>query len=142
MPLRSGPSPRAWATSARSSSGPRPRPSARSGTAPTHPTRGGGPRDGPAPKCSPSLSNCLVAAPDGGNALQREGVLRAMSEFFERPVQGGRAGNDLEPMLFYDDVPPRVSAALARRMDDPDATIRRLALQASVAVRGLRDPAL
>ena len=25
-----------------------------------------------------------------------------MSEFFERPVLGGRIGNDLEPMLFHE----------------------------------------
>jgi HEAT repeat protein len=83
-----------------------------------------------------------VAALDSGNALQREGVLRAISEFFERPVQGGRIGNDLEPMLFYEDALPRVSAALMRQMTDPDPTIRRLALQALVALRGYRDPAL
>ncbi len=45
-----------------------------------------------------------VAALERGNRLQREGVLRAMSEFFERPVLGGRIGNDLEPMLFYGDM--------------------------------------
>ena len=45
-----------------------------------------------------------VTALGAGNRLQREGVLRAMSEFFERPVLGGRIGNDLEPMLFYDDM--------------------------------------
>ena len=47
-----------------------------------------------------------------------------MSEFHERPVLGGRVGNDLEPMLFYDDALPRVSAALIApdgrpRPDDP-----------------------
>ena len=73
-----------------------------------------------------------------GNRLQREGVLRAMSEFFERPVLGGRIGNDLEPMLFHGDMPDRIAAALTARMSDPDPTIRRLALQALVTIRGDR----
>jgi HEAT repeat protein len=83
-----------------------------------------------------------VAVLATGNALQREGVLRAMSEFPERPVLGGRVGNDLEPMLFYDDALPSVAAALADQLGDPDAMIRRLALQALVTLRGDRDPAL
>src|SRR5262249_5633336 len=74
--------------------------------------------------------------------LQREGILRAMAEFHERPVMGGRIGNDLEPMLFYDDALPGVSAALASQLDDPDSAIRRLALQALVTLRGSRDPAI
>ncbi len=46
-----------------------------------------------------------------GNALQREGVLRAFSEFHERPaVTDGRVGNDIEPMVFYEDALPEVSA--------------------------------
>ena len=55
-----------------------------------------------------------------GNRLQREGVLRAMSEFFERPVLGGRIGNDLEPMLFYGDMVGQVAAALIAQLADPD----------------------
>lgn len=83
-----------------------------------------------------------VAVLGRGNALQREGVLRAMSEFHERPVMGGRIGNDLEPMLFYGDAQPRVAAALERQMSDADPTIRRLALQALVTLRGDRDPSV
>jgi HEAT repeat protein len=83
-----------------------------------------------------------VAVLARGNILQREGILRAMSEFHERPVQGGRIGNDLEPMLFYDDALPAVSAALAGQLNDAEPTIRRLALQALVTLRGHRDPAL
>ena len=59
-----------------------------------------------------------------------------MSEFFERPVLGGRIGNDLEPMLFYDDMVRRVAAALVSQLADPNPVIRRLALQALVTVRG------
>ena len=59
-----------------------------------------------------------------------------MSEFFERPVLGGRIGNDLEPMLFYDDMVPRIAAALTAQMADPDPMIRRLALEALVTIRG------
>jgi HEAT repeat protein len=83
-----------------------------------------------------------VAVLERGNPLQREGVLRAMSEFYERPVQGGRIGNDLEPMLVYDEALPKLSAALIGAMADVDPTIRRLALQALVAVRGNRDSGL
>ncbi len=79
---------------------------------------------------------------NGGNALQREGILRAMSEFHERPVMGGRIGNDLEPILFYEEMLPRISTAIDRQLDDPDPTIRRLALQALVTLRGDREPSV
>jgi HEAT repeat protein len=83
-----------------------------------------------------------VAVLDRGNRLQREGVLRAMSEFFERPVLGGRIGNDLEPMLFHGELTPRVASALTARMADVDPIIRRLALQALVTIRGDRSAEL
>ncbi len=70
------------------------------------------------------LGGKYVAVLESGNRLQREGVLRAMSEFFERPVLGGRIGNDLEPMLFHGDttdpdreVPDRPD--VRPRPDDP-----------------------
>ena len=85
------------------------------------------------------LGEKYVAVLEKGNALQREGILRAISEFPDRP---GRIGNDLEPVLFYDDALPRVSAALVRATADPDPTLRRLALQALISLRGYRDPAL
>ena len=61
-----------------------------------------------------------------------------MSEFFERPVLGGRIGNDLEPMLFHGDTVGKVAAALINQLADPDPTIRRLALEALVTIRGDR----
>jgi HEAT repeat protein len=76
-----------------------------------------------------------VRALEAGNTLQREGILRAMSEFFERPVLGGRIGNDLEPMLFHEPVAKQVEASLIARLSDADATIRRLSLQALVTIR-------
>ena len=76
-----------------------------------------------------------AAVLESGSRLQREGVLSAMSEFFERPVLGGRIGNDLEPMLFYGDMVPRVASALINQLADPDPVIRRLALQALVTIR-------
>jgi HEAT repeat protein len=79
-----------------------------------------------------------VSVLENGNRLQREGVLTAMSEFFERPVLGGRIGNDLEPMLFYDDLVPRIASALTAQLADADPTIRRLALEALVTIRGAR----
>jgi hypothetical protein len=88
------------------------------------------------------LGEKYVAVLAKGNALEREGVLRAMSEFFERPVLGGRIGNDLEPMLFYGDALPHVTSALVSQLSDESPTIRRLALQALVTLRGHRDPQL
>ncbi len=82
------------------------------------------------------LGGKYVTALERGNRLQREGVLSAMSEFFERPVLGGRIGNDLEPMLFYGDMVPKVAAALTKELADSDPTIRRLALEALVTIRG------
>jgi len=79
-----------------------------------------------------------IAVLKGGNRLQRDGVLRAMSEFFERPVLGGRIGNDLEPMLFHDEIALQIGEALTAQMVDPDPMIRRLALQALVTIRGNR----
>jgi HEAT repeat protein len=88
------------------------------------------------------LGTKYARALETGNALQREGILRAMSEFFERPVLGGRIGNDLEPMLLHDPVSREVKSALIARSTDPDPTIRRLALQALVTIRGDRSPEL
>ena len=88
------------------------------------------------------LGKKYVEALRSGNSLQREGVLQAMAEFFERPVLGGRIGNDLEPMLFHDDVAKEVDAALIERMSDADPTIRRVALEALVTIRGDRSPVL
>jgi hypothetical protein len=88
------------------------------------------------------LGEKYVVALGRGSKLQREGILRAMAEFHERPVLGGRIGNDLEPMLFYDEARPKVAEALEKQLDDPDPTIRRLALEALVTLRGDRDPAL
>jgi hypothetical protein len=88
------------------------------------------------------LGGKYVVALEHGNQLQRDGVLRAMSEFFERPVRGGRIGNDLEPMLFYGEMVPRVASALIARLGDPEPEIRRLALQALTTVRGDREPEL
>ncbi|MGP0068442.1 MAG: HEAT repeat domain-containing protein, partial [Isosphaeraceae bacterium] len=84
------------------------------------------------------LGGKYVAILESGNRLQREGVLRAMSEFFERPVLGGRIGNDLEPMLFHGDMTERIAKSLTASMSDPDPTIRRLSLQALVTIRGDR----
>jgi HEAT repeat protein len=89
------------------------------------------------------LAAKYVAALKGGNALQREGVLRALSEFHDRPaVVSGRVGNDVEPTLFYDDALPEVSSALVDQMASTDPTVRRLALQGLVTLRGYRDAAL
>ena len=88
------------------------------------------------------LGSKYTSVLESGNPLQREGVLRAMSEFFERPVLGGRIGNDLEPMLFHGTMIGRLTQALSAQMSAPDPTIRRLALQALVTIRGDRSPDL
>ena len=82
------------------------------------------------------LGGKYLAALESGNRLQREGVLSAMSVFFERPTLGGRIGNDLEPMIFYGDTVRKVAAALTTQLADSDPVIRRLALQALVTIRG------
>jgi HEAT repeat protein len=84
------------------------------------------------------LGSKYVSVLESSNRLQREGVLRAMSEFFERPVLGGRIGNDLEPMLFHEGALAAIEKSLTAAMADPDPTIRRLALQALVTIRGDR----
>ncbi len=88
------------------------------------------------------LGSKYVNVLDNGNPLQREGVLRAMSEFFERPVLGGRIGNDLEPMLFHDSTIIAMAKSLTAALSDPDPTIRRLSLQALVTIRGDRSAEL
>jgi hypothetical protein len=85
------------------------------------------------------LGNKYVSALTRGNRLKREGVLRAMSEFSERPVLGGRIGNDLEPLLFYDEMVPKIASALTAQLADADPLIRRLALEALVTIRGHRE---
>ncbi len=89
------------------------------------------------------LGRKFVAAIEGGNALQRDGALRALSEFHERPaVREGRIGNDTEPTLFYDEAVPAVASALVRTLDHADPTTRRLALQGLITVRGSKDATL
>ena len=91
--------------------------------------------DGEAAWKRPSTCPCSAKA----SRLQREGVLAAMSEFFERPVLGGRIGNDLEPMLFHDEIARQIPDSPATaQMGDPNPTIRTLALQALVSIRGDR----
>ncbi|MDR3637657.1 MAG: HEAT repeat domain-containing protein, partial [Isosphaeraceae bacterium] len=85
------------------------------------------------------LAEKFVKALDSGSALQREGVLRALFDFPDRP---GRIGNDLEPMLVYGETVAHLASALTRQMSDPDPTIRRLAVRALEAVRGDPDPTL
>ncbi len=88
------------------------------------------------------LAEKYVTALKGDNALRREGVLRALSEFHERPEGTGRVGNDIEPILFYDQALPNLSAALLETLGSPDPTVRRLALQALATLRGYRDSSL
>jgi HEAT repeat protein len=88
------------------------------------------------------LAEKYVVALKGDSTLRREGVLRALSEFHERPEGTGRIGNDIEPILFYEDALPKLSAALLETLASPEPTARRLALQAMATLRGHRDPAL
>jgi HEAT repeat protein len=81
----------------------------------------------------------FAVALEGDNPTMREGILLAMTEFGERPaVTSGRVGNDVEPMLFHGEAAQRVASALIKQMDDPDPTIRRLALGALITVRDLK----
>lgn len=88
------------------------------------------------------LGEKYLRALASGNAMQKEGILRSMAEFPERPVLGGRVGNDLEPMVFHGETRSRMASALARLAADGSPEIRKLALEAMVTVRGLSDGGL
>ncbi|MFO0960458.1 MAG: hypothetical protein U0800_23995 [Isosphaeraceae bacterium] len=88
------------------------------------------------------LAGKYVAVLTGGSPYHREGILRAIAEFRERPDGKGRVGNDIEPPIFYDEALGTLANALIGQLDDPDPTIRRLALESLITVRGHRDPAL
>ena len=89
------------------------------------------------------LAAKYVEAIQGDNLQRRMGVLRSLSEFSERPaITGGRIGNDIEPAQFYDEALPAMSEALIATMADPDPTLRRLALQGLVTLKGHKEAAL
>ncbi|MDX2036983.1 MAG: HEAT repeat domain-containing protein [Isosphaeraceae bacterium] len=77
-----------------------------------------------------------------GSRSSRLGVLEAIARFHERPGGQGRVGNDTEPMLAYDEAVPKLVGALLEGTSDPDAAIRGLSLEALIAVRESRDPAI
>ncbi len=88
-----------------------------------------------------------------GNDLQREGVLRGLTEFHlrnsdsydrnQRQVrQGGtfyvRIGNDVETVQFFGESVEVVARALLPLLDSPDAETRRLATRAAFVLREVR----
>lgn len=88
-----------------------------------------------------------------GNQLQREGVLRGLTEFHLRHPdsydlnkqqvrQGGtfyvRIGNDVETVQFFGQSVEAVARALLPLLDSPDAEMRRLAIRAAFMLREVR----
>jgi HEAT repeat protein len=86
------------------------------------------------------LAGKIAQVLENGGPLAREGVLRALTEFSERPaVTSGRVGNDTEPVLVYGEMVARLGGALGSQLSDQDPLIRRLALQGMMSVRGSND---
>ncbi|HKQ72860.1 MAG TPA: HEAT repeat domain-containing protein [Blastocatellia bacterium] len=91
------------------------------------------------------MAERIARALETGNELQREGLLRGLSEYHLR--HGGytnagrytRIGNDIETIVFYPEGAPALERALAPFINSPDASRRR---QAILAAYTLRDNAL
>ncbi|MGH9939884.1 MAG: HEAT repeat domain-containing protein, partial [Blastocatellia bacterium] len=91
------------------------------------------------------MAERIARALETGNELQREGLLRGLTEFHLR--HGGytnagrytRIGNDVETVVFYAEGAPAMERALTPLIDSPDAARRQ---QAVLAAYTLRDNAL
>jgi hypothetical protein len=96
-------------------------------------------------EASRKMAERVARGLETGNELQREGLLRGLTEFHLR--QGGysnagrytRIGNDIETVVFYPEGAPAMERALGPLVDSPDAARRQ---QAILAAYTLRDNAL
>ncbi|HEU0173689.1 MAG TPA: HEAT repeat domain-containing protein [Blastocatellia bacterium] len=94
---------------------------------------------------SAQIANVIAIALTSGNELQRDGLLRGLTEFHLR--HGGyanagrytRIGNDIETIVFYAEGAPAMERALTPLVNSPDAARRERAI---VAAYTLRDNAL
>lgn len=87
------------------------------------------------------MAERIARALETGNELQREGLLRGLTEFHLR--HGGytnagrytRIGNDVETVVFYAEGAPAMERALAPMVNSPEAARRRQAILASYTLR-------
>ncbi|MBO0799024.1 MAG: HEAT repeat domain-containing protein, partial [Blastocatellia bacterium] len=92
-------------------------------------------------EASRRMAERIARALENGNDLQREGILRGMTEFHLR--SGGysnagrytRIGNDVETIKFYAEGAPALEKALAPLIESPDAVKRQRAVLASYTLR-------
>src|SRR5262249_31556335 len=92
-------------------------------------------------EASRRMAERIAHALETGNELQREGLLRGLTEFHLR--HGGytnagrytRIGNDVETIVFYAGGAPALERALAPLIDSADATRRTQAILAAYTLR-------
>ncbi|MBA3440696.1 MAG: HEAT repeat domain-containing protein [Pyrinomonadaceae bacterium] len=92
-------------------------------------------------EASRRMAERIARALETGNELQREGLLRGLTEFHLR--SGGyanagrytRIGNDIETIVFYAEGAPAMERALAPLVNSSDATRRQQAMLASYTLR-------
>ncbi|MCI0662722.1 MAG: hypothetical protein L0220_16775, partial [Acidobacteria bacterium] len=92
-------------------------------------------------QASHKLAERIARALETGNELQREGLLRGLTEFHLR--SGGytnagrytRIGNDVETVIFYREGAPVLERALTPLLASPDAARRRQAVLTSYTLR-------
>src|SRR5262249_8583650 len=90
---------------------------------------------------SAQMANVIAIALTSGNELQREGLLRGLTEFHLR--HGGyanagrytRIGNDIETIIFYAEGAPAMERALTPLVNSPDAARRERAILAAYTLR-------
>ncbi|HEY7180982.1 MAG TPA: hypothetical protein VIC84_06170, partial [Blastocatellia bacterium] len=87
------------------------------------------------------MAERVARALETGNELQREGLLRGLTEFHLR--HGGytnagrytRIGNDIETIIFYAEGAPAMERALTPLVNSPDAARRERAILAAYTLR-------
>ncbi|MBO0857350.1 MAG: hypothetical protein J2P21_02635, partial [Chloracidobacterium sp.] len=87
------------------------------------------------------MAERIARALETGNDLQREGLLRGLTEFHLR--HGGytnagrytRIGNDIETIIFYSEGAPAMERALIPLINSPDAARRERAILAAYTLR-------
>ncbi|MBO0725660.1 MAG: HEAT repeat domain-containing protein, partial [Blastocatellia bacterium] len=87
------------------------------------------------------MAERIARALETGNELQREGLLRGLTEFHLR--HGGytnagrytRIGNDIETIIFYAEGAPAMERALTPLINSPDAARRERAILAAYTLR-------
>ena len=92
-------------------------------------------------EASRRMAERIARALETGNDLQRESLLRGLTEFHLR--HGGytnagrytRIGNDVETVVFYAEGAPAMERALAPLIDSPDAARRHQAILAAYTLR-------